>query len=125
MWGSDQWTRQTPIELHPFELRGELVINVALLGLVLLFWLPLLPSSTAAIPKAASILSANNVVPRYIGKEPTMVLDVKEPDNGFCVSLGILAASDNYQVMTPNSCTSPLYNNQGLVVIWSVPPNIG
>lgn len=27
------------------------------------------------------------------------------PDNGFCVSLGILAASDNYQVMTPNSCT--------------------
>jgi hypothetical protein len=190
MWGSDQWARQTPIELHPFELRGELVINVALLGLVLLCWLPLLPAASATIPKAAGILSADKVVPRYIGQEATMVLDVKEPDNGFCVSLGILAASDNYQVMAPNSCTfiglpgnadwrkidaaflqdtdgkatsqalsqylpqmgvgrvmflsvddrpisllqlseisqllgNPLYDNQGLVVVWSVPPSIG
>jgi hypothetical protein len=190
IWGSDQWAKRTPIELHPFELRGELVINVALLGLVLLFWLPLLPSFTASIPKAASILSTDQVVPRYIGQEPTMVLDAKEPDNGFCVSIGILAASDNYQLMAPNSCTfielpgnadwrkidtaflqdtdgkttsqalrqylpqmgvgrvmflsvndqpissqqlseisqllgNPLYDNQGLVVVWSVPPNIG
>ena len=190
IWGSDQWARQTPLQLHPFDLRGELVINLALLGMVLLFWLPLLPATTGAIPKAAGILSADNVVPRYIGNEPTMVLDAKEPDDGFCVSIGILAASDNYQLTAPNSCTfitlpgngnwrkidaaflqdsdgkatsealrqylpqmgvgrvmflsvndrpisslqlseisqslgSPVYNNQGLVVIWSVPPSIG
>jgi hypothetical protein len=190
IWGSDQWARRTPIELHPFKLRSEMVINVALLGLVLLFWLPLLPSFTAAIPKAANILRADQVVPRYIGQQPTMVLDAKEPDDGFCVSIGILAVSDNYQLKAPNSCTfikmpgnadwrridaafltdtdgkmtsralrkylpqmgvgrvmflsvndqpissqqfseisqllgNPLYDNQGLVVVWSVPPNIG
>jgi hypothetical protein len=119
-----------------------------------------------------------------------MVLDGKEPDNGFCVSIGILAASDNYELMAPNSCTfislpgngawrkidaaflqdtdgkttstalrqylpqmgvgrvmflsvndqplssqqlneisqllgNPLYDKQGLVVVWSVPSNVG
>jgi hypothetical protein len=189
MQGADQSTRTAPLQLRrrPLKLNIELAINLATLALVGLLWLPLLPSYSGPMPMATRILRGNRVISRYIVHEPTLVL--YDQDFGFSVVMGMLAASNDYGLVTSNiygsspvmaASTSfhlnqtfmndtdgkqtdeallqdlpqlgvgkvmfvstddlpissqrlteiskilgaPLFNNQGLVVVWTVPQNI-
>ncbi len=85
----------TPWRLRPWQLATLLA-----LGLVVLLWLPLLPTYSAPMPAAANILRGDRVVSRYIDHEPTLVLSGQT--DSFNVVMGILAASDNYDLVTSN-----------------------
>jgi hypothetical protein len=100
VWGVDDACAREPVQLRPFKLHLWHIVTIAALGLVALLWMPLLPTYTTAMPMAANILRSDQVVPRYISREPTLVL--YGTFNGFNVVMGILAASDNYDLVTSN-----------------------
>ena len=73
---------------------------------MVLLWLPSIPSITTPMPKAANILRADGVIPRYIKQEPTLVLYDQYTSfgvsYGFSVAMGVLADSNNYDLVTSN-----------------------
>ncbi len=102
MQGADESARQMPWHPQrlPLKLNIGVTANLATLALVGLFWLPLLPSYSSPMPAATSILRSDQVVTRYIGHEPTLVL--YDQDFGFSVVMGMLAASNDYGLVTSN-----------------------
>jgi hypothetical protein len=100
VWGVDDAMRRDPVQLRPFKLHRWHIVTIAALGLVALLWMPLLPTYTSTMPVAATILRSDHVIPRYISHEPTLVLYGQVDD--FSVVMGILAATDNYDVVTSN-----------------------
>jgi hypothetical protein len=102
MQGADESAKKMPLQPHrlPLNLNIGLAANLATLALVGLFWLPLLPSYSSPMPEATSILRSDRVVSRYIGHAPTLVL--YDQDFGFSVVMGMLAASNDYGLVTSN-----------------------
>jgi putative flippase GtrA/glycosyltransferase involved in cell wall biosynthesis len=100
VWGIDDVTKQMPVGLRPFKLRPRHLAALAGLGLIVLFWLPILPTYSTPMLKAAAILRGDQVVSRVIAHEPTLVLYGQT--NGFNVVMGILSASDDYELETSN-----------------------
>jgi putative flippase GtrA/glycosyltransferase involved in cell wall biosynthesis len=98
--GVDDAMKRDPVQLRRLKLRLWHTITFAALGLTVVLWLPLLPTYTAAMPMAATILRSDQVVPRYISHEPTLVLYGER--DGFNVVMGILAASNDYNLVTSN-----------------------
>ena len=99
VWSADEWVRHVSLEnLRP---RAATAVALGAFALVALMWLPLLPSYTASMPVAASILSHDHVASRYIDHAPILVL-YQHDVNGFPIVMGILAASDNYDLVTTN-----------------------
>lgn len=104
--GVDELVNQTPARLSPFKLNVGLGGSLLSLALVALLWLPTIPATTTAIPKAAEILRADQVVSRYIKQEPTLILYDQYTSfgvpYGFSVVMGVLADSNNYDLVTSN-----------------------
>lgn len=75
--------------------------NLAGVALVLLCWLPATPWPALELPQAATILSQDQVIDRYIGTQPTVFLC----DTGsacFADIMGMFAASHHYEVVATN-----------------------
>jgi hypothetical protein len=100
MWEVDAAVKQMPVRLRPLRLRPWQLATLAALGLVVLLWLPLLPTYSTPLPMAATILRRDQVIPRFISNEPTLVLYGQT--NGFNVVMGILAASNNFELKASN-----------------------
>ncbi len=101
VWGADEMVSQAAAQLRPVQRYITLATTVSALALVALLWMPLLPTYSSPLPMAASILRSDQVVARYIDHEPTLVL-YQHNDNGFSVVMGVLAASNNYGLVTAN-----------------------
>lgn len=99
------------MRLRPLKLNVGLRSSLLSLALVALLWLPTIPSTTTAIPKAAEILRADGVVSRCIKQEPTLVLYDQYTSfgvpfgvpYGFSVVMGVLADSNNHDLVRPMS----------------------
>ena len=100
VWGIDEAVKRMPVQLRPLRPRPWQLATLLALGLVVFLWLPLLPTYSAPIPAAANILRNDRVVSRYINDEPTLVLSGQA--DSFNVVMGILAASNNYDLVTSN-----------------------
>ncbi|MGO8947268.1 MAG: hypothetical protein ACLQUY_06325 [Ktedonobacterales bacterium] len=101
VWGADESVRQMPRQLRSVKLNISLVATIGALALVALLWLPLLPTYSSLMPSAVSILRRDQVVSQYIAHEPTLVL-YDHNEAGFSVVMGVLAASNNYGLVTSN-----------------------
>jgi putative flippase GtrA/glycosyltransferase involved in cell wall biosynthesis len=100
IWGVDDSLKQAPLQLWPLRARPWQVATLAALGLVVLLWLPVLPTFSTPLPLSADILRGDQVVTRYIGQEPTLVL--YDQVDSFNIAMGVLAASDNFDLVTSN-----------------------
>ncbi len=98
--GVDEYVKQARARSQPIWRNAGIGINLAALALVAVLWLPLIPSLSTPTPQAASILQTDEVVPRYIAHERTLVLYGR--DYSFGEVMGILADSNSYGLVTSN-----------------------
>ena len=103
MQGADESARQMPLQPHrlPLKLNSRTGCQSrhAGAGRAALVAAPALVQRYHAARQRA-ILRSDRVVTRYIGHEPTLVL--YDQDFGFSVVMGMLAASNDYGLVTSN-----------------------